>query len=70
MYFFNISTIIGVSSFILFLVYLAFEPWITHVRWIGRHAQTHPVLELDGTIEFNHEIPEYSRIIPNPQIQF
>jgi len=28
----NISTIIGVSSSIFFLVYLAFEPWITRVH--------------------------------------
>jgi len=45
----------------------------------------HPVLELDRTTEFHHETPialvthmqipihttkQYSRIIPNPQIQF
>ena len=62
----------------------------TCTQRIGRHAQTHSVLELDRTIEFHHEAPipfaalvthmqidshshhltEYSRIIPNSQIQF
>ena len=58
MYFFNISTIIGVSSSIFVLVYLAFKPWITcaHDELLAcRLAQTHPVLELDRTIEFHHE---------------
>ena len=58
-YFFKFS--IGLSSSICLLIYLAFEVWTmgyTCTQWIGRRAQTRPVVELDGIIELQfHSLP-------------
>ena len=41
---------------ILLLAYLVFEQWLTRVQTrVGRCAQTHPIAELDGIIEFHYK---------------